>query len=105
MWDSAQPFFVEHKKAVGIFGDSITFLGSVLLSLEALLKKTERIKVAGKRKLLKNTHFLGTRSGETVTDEQIENRWVNIWSAVSKWGIVILTLGFLALLLGRIFTE
>jgi hypothetical protein len=105
MWENLQPFLVAHKKGVGIFGDSITFAGSLILSCEALFKKTERVSIGRKRKLIEHTPYLKSRSGESVTNEQIENKWVDLWLFLSKAGILTLTLGFLALLLGRIFAE
>lgn len=105
MWESLQQFVVAHKKAVGVFGDSITFVGSLILSLEALFKKTTLVSIQRKQKLLERTKYLKSRSGENVTREQIEDKWIDLWLRLSKIGIVTLTLGFLALLLGRILAE
>ena len=105
MWQEIQPFLLAHKKAVGILGDSITLVGSFLLSAEALFKKTQLISTGRKRKLIARTPHLKSRSGELVTDDQVENQWIDLWVLLAKIGILILTLGFLVLLLGRIFTE
>jgi hypothetical protein len=105
MWESLPQFLLAHKKAVGIIGDSITFAGSLILALEAFFKKKERVSVKNKRNLLKHTPYLKSSSGEQVTDEQIENKWIDLWLRLSKIGIFTLTAGFLALLLGRIFAE
>lgn len=105
MWQEIRPFLLAHKKAVGILGDSITFIGSLILSAEALFKKTQIISTARKRKLIARTPHLKSLSGQLVTDGQVENEWVNLWVLLAKIGILILTLGFLVLLLGRIFTE
>jgi hypothetical protein len=105
MWESLPQLLLAHTKAVGIIGDSITFAGSLILALEAIFKKKERVSVKNKRNLLKHTPYLKSRSGESVTNEQIEDNWIDFWSHLSMAGIITLTLGFLALLLGRIFAE
>lgn len=105
MWESLVQFLAAHKKGVGVFGDSITFAGSLVLSLEALCKKTERISTERKKKLLERTPYLKSKTGENVSVEMIENKWDALWTLLAKWGIVILTAGFLVLLLGRLFTE
>ena len=102
---SAQTFVVEHRKCVGVFGDSLTFLGGVLLALEALWKKSERTSIAVKKTTAKYFPQAEDESGNTISPEAAEEKWVNRWHRVSQLGAIAMAAGFFLLLLCRIFAE
>jgi hypothetical protein len=105
MWEGTQSFFVQHPKALGIAGDSVTFAGSLILSLEALFKKAERVSIDRKRKIIALSPYAETSSGTPLSAEAVEAKWLQIWAFASKLGTIVLTFGFLCLLLSRIFAE
>ncbi|MGD0732387.1 MAG: hypothetical protein ABR956_14090 [Terracidiphilus sp.] len=105
MWEGAHALLTEHRKALGIVGDSLTFAGSLLLALEALLRKTERISVDRKKTIVKHFKYAEDRQGEPVSPEAVERKWLKLWEVASKTGTIVLALGFAFLLAHRIFVE
>jgi len=105
MWEGAQTFLTQHPKALGITGDSVTFLGSFILSLEALCKNTERISVDRKRKIIQSSPYAEAESGAPLSSEAVERQWQKLWALAAKSGTLVLTAGFLLLLFNRIFAE
>jgi hypothetical protein len=95
-------FVHNHHKCVGIWGDSFTFLGGLLLSAEALFKKKDRLAIAVKGTVA--TFFPGAEDsgGKKVSPSVTEEKQVNLWDLAAKGGIGMLTFGFLLLLILRI---
>ena len=91
-----------HHRCVGIWGDSLTFAGGLLLSAEALFKKKDRLTIAVKGAVA--TFFPGAegKSGTKVSITDTEEKQLNRWALVAKAGTGMLTIGFLILLLLRI---
>lgn len=102
---SAHEFVFAHRRCLGITGDSLTFLGGMLLALEALLKRRERTSIATKRTIAKFFPDAEDESGKSINPEKTEEKWVNRWHWVAQVGTVALAAGFLVLLLLRIFAE
>jgi len=94
-----------HRRCVGIAGDSLTFFGGLLLALEALGKKRERISIATKRTIARYFPRAEDESGKSINPEKTEEEWVNRWHLVAQAGAVTLAAGFFLLLLLRIFAE
>jgi hypothetical protein len=92
----------QHHRTVGIWGDSLTFLGGLLLSAEALFKKKDRLAVAVKGTVAKFFPGAEDSGGNKVSPTTTEEKQVNLWGLVAKAGIGMLTIGFLVLLLLRI---
>ncbi len=105
MGESLLRLFALHPKAIGIIGDSLTFVGSVLLSLEALFKQTERLSVDTKKTIVKFFPSAEELEGDAVDPELVEKKWLKLWGWASKAGTILLAAGFAFLLLGRIFAE
>jgi hypothetical protein len=95
-------FIHNHHRTVGIWGDSLTFAGGMLLSAEALFKKKDRLVIAVKGAVA--TFFPGAenKSGKKVSVSSTEEKQLNRWAFVAKAGTGMLTIGFLILLLLRI---
>jgi hypothetical protein len=95
-------FIHTNHRCVGIWGDSLTFAGGLLLSAEALFKKKDRLTIAVKGTVA--TFFPGAEdnSGKKVSPTDTEKKQLNRWDLVAKAGIGMLTVGFLVLLLVRI---
>jgi hypothetical protein len=102
---SVQEFVVAHRKCLGISGDSLTFLGGLLLALEALWKKSERISIAVKKTTAKDFPHAEDAAGKSINPEDTEQKWVNRWHLISQLGAVAMAAGFFVLLLCRIFAE
>ncbi len=105
MWEALQLLLTGHRKAFEITGDSLTFLGGMLMAAEALWKTTERIAIATTNTFLKYFPDAEDRGGRPVSTKQVEERWQKRWSFTAKLGAVVLTAGFLILLLCRIYAE
>ena len=105
MLDFAQEFVVAHRRCIGIAGDSLTFLGGLLLALEALGKKREWISIATKRTVARYFPRAEDESGKSINPVKTEEDWVDRWHLIAQIGAVTLAAGFLLLLLLRIFAE
>jgi hypothetical protein len=105
MWEAIQSLLTGHRKAFEITGDSLTFLGGMLMAAEALWKTTERIAIATTNTFLKYFPDAEDRTGRPIESKQVEETWQKRWSFTAKLGAVVLTAGFLILLLCRIFAE
>ena len=105
MWEDLQSLLTAHRKAFEITGDSLTFGGGMLMAAEALWKTTERIAIATTNTFLKYFPDAEDRRGRHLDPKNVERKWQKLWSATAKWGAVVLSAGFLVLLLCRIFAE
>ena len=97
------------EKVLGIFGDSFTLGGSVVLALEALLK---RWRTTRDRKSTKAVWRLGKsrlggidRHGRPITAESIEDDAIKIGQILGIVGVALLVTGFSILLAIRIWGE
>ena len=95
-------FIHANHRCVGIWGDSLTFAGGLLLSAEALFKKKDRLAIAIKTTVATLLPGAEEKSGNTVSPSDEEKKQLNRWDLVAKAGIGMLTVGFLVLLLLRI---
>ncbi len=102
---SVQAFVVAHRKYLGISGDSLTFLGGLLLALEALWKKSERISIAVKTTTARYFPKAEDAAGKSISPETTEETWVNRWHLISQLGTIAMAAGFFLLLLCRIFAD
>jgi hypothetical protein len=102
---SPHEFVFAHRRCLGITGDSLTFLGGILLALEALWKKRERTSIATKKTTAKFFPGAEDESGKSINPEQTEEKWVNRWHWIAQVGTVAVAAGFFVLLLLRIFAE
>lgn len=106
MWESIHALLIGHPKALGVLGDSFTFIGSLLMAAEALWKKTERIAIATKKTIVKYFPTAEDEKGKPVSPTVVEEKWSNRWNVASKSGVIVLAAGFALLLAHRIlFTE
>jgi hypothetical protein len=105
MWDGVHALLTQHPKALGVLGDSLTFLGSLLLALEALLKQTERISIDRKRTIVSHFKHAVDVRGNPIDPQAVEQKWLKLWAFASKAGTIALALGFACLLVRRIFVE
>lgn len=105
MWSGEPTLLARYPKAIGIAGDSLTFLGGLLLSAEALWKKTEREAIAVKETTVKYFPQAEDQAGRPVSPSEVEKQWFRRWDAASKAGVLLMALGFLFLLISRIFAE
>jgi hypothetical protein len=94
--------FQHHHKTVGIWGDSLTFLGGLLLSAEALFKKKDRLTLASIATVVKLFPNAEDGAGNKLGTSAVEDKQLQRWERVAKWGVGLLTLGFLLLLISRI---
>lgn len=105
MWFPLQEFVAVHHKGLGILGDSLTFLGGLLLAIEALWKRTERISIATVRTTARYFVQAEDKAGNKINPEKTEENWVNRWHHFAQAGAVAMAAGFLVLLLVRIFAD
>jgi hypothetical protein len=105
VWQTAQEWVVANKRPLGIWGDSLTFLGGVLLAAEALGKKSERISIAIVKTTAKYFVQAEDKAGNKINPETTEEAWVNRWHRISQLGAIAMAAGFLVLLLCRVFAE
>ena len=96
-------------KMLGIIGDSLTLLGSIVLALEALLK---RWRTKRDRSSTKAFWRLGRRGiagadsgGKAITPETIEDEAIKIGQWLGILGVLVLVTGFCVLLAIRIWGE
>lgn len=104
-FQSVQEFAVAHRRSLGITGDSLTFVGGLLLAIEALWKRTERISIATVRTTAKYFVQAEDKAGNKINPEKTEEAWVNLWHRISQVGAIVMACGFLFLLFCRIFAE
>jgi len=102
MWESAHALLTEHRKAIGVLGDSLTFAGSLLMAAEALWKKTERIAIGTKKTIVKYFPTAEDEQGKPVSPTSVEERWLSLWNFASKAGVMMVAAGFAFLLAHRI---
>jgi hypothetical protein len=102
MWHDIWELLKLHHQCVGITGDSITFIGGLMLSAEALFKKKDRRTIAIKGTVSRLFPGAEDKGGVTVSATETEERQVNFWEGVAKAGVVALTIGFFLLLVSRI---
>ena len=95
-------FIHANHRCVGIWGDSLTFAGGLLLSAEALFKKKDRLTIAIKGTVSRLFPGAEDKVGKTVSQSDEEKKQLNRWDLVAKVGTGMLTVGFLVLLLLRI---
>jgi hypothetical protein len=105
MWKILHDLLIEHPKALGIAGDSLTFLGGLLLAAEALWKKRERTAIATKETTAQYFPNAEDREGNPISPSEVEQRYADTWDAMSKIGAIAMTAGFFFLLISRIFAE
>jgi hypothetical protein len=105
MWEAMLSLLTGHRKAFEIAGDSLTFIGGMLMAAEALWNTTERIAIATAKSFLKYFPEAEDRTGAPLATEQVEEVWRKRWNITAKLGAVVLTGGFLVLLLCRIYAE
>lgn len=105
MLDFLKEIVSHHVKAFGILGDSLTFFGGMLLALEALWKKTERTAIATKKTTASYFPEAQDQQGKPINPDDEEQKWFSRWNFASKAGTVIMAVGFLFLLVTRIFAE
>ncbi|MGH9595915.1 MAG: hypothetical protein ACRD3K_03865, partial [Edaphobacter sp.] len=84
-------------RTVGIWGDSLTFLGGLLLSAEALFKKKDRFTLASIATVVKLFPGAEDGKGNKLTTTTEEDKQLKRWETVAKWGVGLLTFGFLLL--------
>jgi hypothetical protein len=94
-----------HPKALGLTGDSITFAASLVLSLEALLKETERISIESKKNIVKRFPYAEDKDEKKLDAEAVERKWLKLWMIASRVGTLLLALGFACLLASRVWSE
>jgi hypothetical protein len=102
MLDTLWAFLQQHHRPVGIWGDSLTFLGGLLLSAEALFKKKDRLTLASIAIVVKLFPGAEDGNGKKLATTTEEDKQLRRWEKVAKLGVGLLTLGFLLLLLLRI---
>jgi hypothetical protein len=95
-------FIRTNHRCVGIWGDSLTFAGGLLLSAEALFKKKDLLTIAIKGNVARLFPGAEDKGGKTVSQSDEEKKQLNRWDLITKAGIGMLTVGFLVLLLLRI---
>jgi hypothetical protein len=105
MWQEASSFLKVHPKFLGITGDSLTFLGSILLILEALFKKVQFVSVDQDKVIVKYFPYAEDAGGRRLSPRMTEENWMMLWLVVSRVGAFFLVGGFGFLLLSRIFSE
>lgn len=105
MWQAVHEWVAANKRPLEILGDSLTFLGGLLLAAEALWKKTERIAVATKRTTAKYFPAAEDEQGNRINPSEEEEKWFERWHALAKAGAVAMAAGFFVLLICRIFAE
>lgn len=105
MLDSISELVQAWKRAFGIFGDSLTFLGGLLLALEALYKKSDRQAIEDRQSILDLFPTAQDENGNPLSISDLDKSLVSRWQAIARLGVVIMVLGFLCLLLLRIFAE
>ncbi|HTC74299.1 MAG TPA: hypothetical protein VK684_01900 [Edaphobacter sp.] len=97
------------EKVVGILGDSLTLVGSVVLALEALLRRwrTTRDRTSTKAVWRFGRHRIaGTdRHGKPITPQSIEDEAINIGQWLGIIGVSLLVTGFCVLLAIRIWGD
>jgi hypothetical protein len=102
MLDSIWEFLKIHHKGVGIWGDSLSFIGGLMLAAEALFQKKDRLAIAVKGTVARLFPGAEDSEGNKVSTNATEEKQVDLWELVAKWGIVVLTVGFAFLLVSRI---
>ena len=105
LFQSVRELVLAHRKCLGISGDSLTFLGGLLLALEALGKKNERISIAIVRTTAKYFVQAEDEDGRKVSPEAAEEAWVKRWHLIAQLGASAMAAGFLLLLVLRIFAD
>ena len=89
---------------LGFAGDSLTFVGGLILSLDALWRDWEFRKqkdLAGVVKQLKGIEL--TQDGiKLISGDAIERVFIRQSVRRALWGTILMTLGFIALLASRI---
>ena len=105
LFQSVHEFAVAHRKCLGVAGDGLTFAGGVLLALEALGKKSERISIATVKTTAKYFVQAEDKAGNKINPQATEEAWVNRWHRAAQFGAVAMAAGFLFLLFLRIFAD
>ena len=92
---------------LGLAGDTLTFVGGMILAIDAIGKQKEFRKIqstaaAVNDPLLAKVRF--TREGVSLTNhEDVELVFIHRSVKRAGWGSVIITFGFVCLLLARIY--
>ena len=98
-------YSLQHPKALGITGDSITFGASLVLSLEALFKQTERISIETKKNIVSRFPYAEDKEEKALDPTAVERKWLKMWMIASRVGTLLLAFGFACLLASRIWSE
>lgn len=104
LWGAAGVLHAQHK-TFGVIGDSLTFVGGLLLAAEVLFRKTEHTAIAAKDTIVKYFPDAQDADGKPISPSDEEKRWAARWDLCSRIGVVALATGFACLLLVRIFAE
>ena len=104
MWQETQ-LVAHHPKWPGIVGDSLTFLGSILLTLEALFRPAQNLSVDRKGTIVKYFKTAERADGEKLKPEDVKRGWEVLWTRCNRIGVVLLVIGFGFLLGVRLFAE
>jgi hypothetical protein len=95
-----------HPRALGITGDSITFIGGIFLAIDALFKKEEQIHLAAEKLIAKDFgESAQNKEGGHLDPTRTEEKTLARSVIYAKIGTGLLTLGFGCLLLVRILGE
>ena len=82
LWEYLQ----HHHRTVGIWGDSLTFLGGLLLSAEALFKKKDRLTLASIATVVKLFPGAEDGKGKKLATTTAEDKQLKRWEKIAKLG-------------------
>ena len=105
MWQDVHSFICYCPKCLGITGDSLTFVSSFLLALEAVFKPSAKISIERKKAIVKHFPYADNRDGTKLDAADVERKWSKMWVWVNRIGAFGLVVGFAFLLASRVLAE
>lgn len=101
---TAEKWFSQYAPAIGVFGDSVTFAGGLLLAFDAAHREREFARIVKITSVVKEMSQIQIELGGRIIKDKddVETVFIHRSSVKAFIGCVLLSIGFLFLLLVRI---